>query len=123
MAPKSRNHDDNLRLCAITIRLTQPLRVKYGTSGERLRHTCRHSFHQGQVSPEIRDAIGNAEEHGEVRRVGHHDVAGALGIRREPEQTVELGVASLRERVRSLHIDGLPCEYLYAIVSILRQRV
>src|ERR1700704_2693893 len=81
------------------------------------------SLHQRKVAPEVRDAVRDAEEHGEVRRVHHHDVTGALLVRRQPNQAVELRVAGFGERVRTLHINGLPGEHMHVLAGVLRQRV
>src|SRR5881396_392357 len=94
-----------MRLRPRLIGLNNRRTSKSATRTAGVRQRCGHSLHQREVSPEIRDAFGDAKEHGEVRRVGYDDVAGALGIRWEPEQAVELGVAGLRERVRSFHVD------------------
>ena len=65
------------------------------------------SVHQRQIAPEVRQTVRAAEKRGEIRGVDEHDVAGALLVRRHPEQAIELRVAGRSERVRPVEIDRL----------------
>src|SRR5256885_13980959 len=68
------------------------------------------SLHGGQVVPEILQAVGAAEQRGEVRGVDKDDVARPLAGGRHPDQRVELGVTRCGERVRPVRVDALTAE-------------
>src|SRR5436190_15253177 len=76
-------------------------------------HSCRRSFHQGKIAPEVLQTVRATEECGEIRRVHEHDVSSALLIWRHPEQAIELRVAGCGERVRTIEINGLAREQMH----------
>src|ERR1044072_130877 len=51
------------------------------------------SLRGGDILPEMLQALRSAEERSKVCRIHHHDVAGSSVARRQPEKTVEFGVA------------------------------
>src|SRR5260221_13490169 len=51
------------------------------------------------VPPEGAQALVDAEQRAEDRGIRHEHIAGPITARRHPKEHVELGVASLRERV------------------------
>src|SRR3977135_1721719 len=75
--------------------------------------SCRRSFHQGKIPPEVLQTVRATEECGEIRRVHEHDVSGALLIWRHPEQAIKLRVAGCGERVRTIEINGLAREQMH----------
>src|SRR5262245_11972034 len=81
------------------------------------------SPHSREIAPEVRETLRSAEQRREVRRVDEQDVAGALALRRHPEQRVELLVARRRERMRALEIDGLLSEHADATRVLRRDSV
>ena len=64
-------------------------------------------LHRGEVVPEVAQTVGATEERGEVCGIDQHDVAGALSVRRHPDQRVEFGVARSSERMRADRISRM----------------
>src|SRR5262249_58590938 len=86
-----------------------------------LRYAARPTaLHPGDVAPEMLQAVGAAEKRGEVCRVHHQDVAGALAVRWQPEQAVELFVAGRGEGMRAVRVNGLTREQLHCFPVLVR---
>src|SRR6266481_1100779 len=77
----------------------------------RASNSCRRSFHQGEIPPEVLQTLRATEERGEI--VHEYDVSSALLIWRHPEQTIELRIAGCGERVRTIEINGLAREQMH----------
>src|SRR5215813_3616607 len=69
------------------------------------------SLHQGEIAPEVRDALNPAEERREVSHVDYQDVARPAVSRWQPQQGVKFLVSSGDERMWPLKIDGLAREH------------
>src|SRR2546429_6449562 len=57
------------------------------------------------------------------RGVRQQDVSGASCIRWHPDERVELGIARLRERMRSVQVNRLACKHVDGLRVIGGQRV
>src|SRR5262249_49158693 len=83
----------------------------------------RTALHPGDVAPEMLQAVSAPEKRGEVCRVHHEDVAGALAVRWQPEQAVELFVAGRSEGMRAVRVNGLTREQLHCFPVVVCQRI
>src|ERR1700730_5539429 len=76
---------------------------------------ARSSPHRGEVSPEVLETHGAAEERGEIGRVDQNDISGSLLIRRHPKEDVELRVACRSEWMRTIEVDRLTRQQVYRL--------
>src|SRR5258708_32090946 len=63
------------------------------------------------VPPEGAQALVDAEQRAEDRGIRHEHIAGPITARRHPKEHVELGVASLRERMWLGPLMMLPAQH------------
>src|SRR5580704_7683579 len=87
--------------------------------------TNRRSLHRREIPPERLETLRAAKECGEIGGIDQNDVSGPLIVRRHPQEAVELPIARLDERMRTVEVDRLPCEHLDGVRAsrqfILRQ--
>src|SRR5580704_16245861 len=74
--------------------------------------TSSGSPHDGEILPEILEAVIAAKKRGEIGRVDQDDVSGSPVAGRHPKEAIELPVARFGEGMRKLEIDRLAREDL-----------
>src|SRR6516162_6893167 len=77
------------------------------------------SLHQGEIAPEVLQALVHAKQCGEMGRVDEQNISNALTIGRHPEQAVEFLIAGGGERVRTVEIDRLTREQMDRLAGLI----